>query len=149
MGRTRAGFVAVGRCVRQVDHPIRGRPQLDPPRRGRHRDPGSGAQLVEHSAGRGPRPARPPFAQRGAQHPQTVRDGVEVAVAVYRRSLKNPKLAANLWTYLARDTVMGNVEELMDVATRDLPARAAQSRARSKAAAEKALADHRRQQAAV
>ena len=76
-------------------------------------------------------------------------DGVEVAVAVYRRSLTNPKLAANIWTYLARDIVMGNVEELKDVATRDLPARAAESRARSKAASEKALADHRRQQAAV
>ena len=52
-------------------------------------------------------------------------DASEVAVAVYRRSLRNPKLAANIWTYLARDTVMRDVEEMKDVKTRDLPAFAA------------------------
>lgn len=74
-------------------------------------------------------------------------DGVEVAVAVYRRSLRNPKLAANIWTYLGRDMVMRNVETLKDVATRDLPAHAAQSRASAKAAAEMMLEEHRRRQA--
>lgn len=76
-------------------------------------------------------------------------DGMEVAVAVYRRSLRNPKLAANIWTYLGRDLVMSNVEALKDVATRDLPTRAAQSRARAKAAADKMLEDHRRKQASA
>lgn len=76
-------------------------------------------------------------------------DGMEVAVAVYRRSLKNPKLAANMWTYLGRDMVLRNVETLKDVATRALPARAAQSRARAKAAAEKMLEDHRQKQASA
>jgi len=74
-------------------------------------------------------------------------DGVEVAVAVYRRSLKNPKLAAHIWTYLGKDMVMNNVAALKDVETRDLPARAAQSRAMSKAAADKMLEEQRRQQA--
>ncbi|ANH09125.1 MAG TPA: hypothetical protein VGN93_30760 [Shinella sp.] len=74
-------------------------------------------------------------------------DATEVAVAVYRRSLKNPKLAANIWSYIARETVMRDVEELKDVKTRDLPARAAQSRARAKAASEKILEEHRRKQA--
>lgn len=74
-------------------------------------------------------------------------DGMEVAVAVYRRSLRNPKLAANIWTYLGKDMVMRDVEELKHVRTRDLPALAAQSRARAKAATEKMLEDHRRKQA--
>ena len=59
-------------------------------------------------------------------------DGSEVAVAVYRRSLKNPRLAANIWRYLSKDTVMGDVEKLKDVKTRDLPAHAAESRRRSR-----------------
>lgn len=74
-------------------------------------------------------------------------DGMEVAVAVYRRSLRNPKLAANIWTYLGKEMVMRNVEELKHVRTRDLAARAAQSRARSKAATEKMLEEHKRRQA--
>lgn len=76
-------------------------------------------------------------------------DGMEVAVAVYRRSLKNPKLAANIWTYLGRDMVMSNVETLKEVATRDLPVRATQSRTRAKAAADRMLEDHWRRQASV
>jgi hypothetical protein len=76
-------------------------------------------------------------------------DTTEVAVAVYRRSLKNPKLAANIWSYIARETVMRDVEELKDIKTRDLPARAAQSRARAKAASEKILEEHRRKQASA
>jgi hypothetical protein len=74
-------------------------------------------------------------------------DGVEVAVTVYRRPLRNPKLAANIWIYLGKDMVTRNAEDLKHVKTRDLPARAAQSRARSKAAADKMLQDHKRQQA--
>ncbi|MDH2092218.1 hypothetical protein N5K21_26200 [Rhizobium pusense] len=74
-------------------------------------------------------------------------DASEVAVAVYRRSLRNPKLAANIWTYLARDTVMRDVEEMKDVKTRDLPALAAQSRTRAKVVTEKMLEDQRRKQA--
>ena len=76
-------------------------------------------------------------------------DATEVAVAVYRRSLKNPKLAANIWSYIARETVMRDIDELKDVKTRDLPARAAQSRARAKAASEKILEEHRRKQASA
>ncbi len=74
-------------------------------------------------------------------------DGVEVAVAVYRRSLGNPKLAANIWAYLGKDVVMRDIEALKDVKTRDLAAHAAQSRACAKADADKFLEDHRRQQA--
>ena len=76
-------------------------------------------------------------------------DATEVAVAVYRRSLKNPKLAANIWNYIARETVMRDVEELKDVKTRDLPARAAQSRARAKAVSERILEERRRKQASA
>lgn len=57
-------------------------------------------------------------------------DGDEVAVAVYRRALKNPKLMANFSRYLSLNTVLPCVEKLKDVATRDLPAVAAETRAR-------------------
>lgn len=59
-------------------------------------------------------------------------DGSEVAVAVYRRSLKNPKIAANIFRYLAKEITMDDVERLKAVSTRDLAKSAAESRARSK-----------------
>jgi len=74
-------------------------------------------------------------------------DATELAVAVYRHSLRNPKLAVNIWAYIAKDVVMGDVEALKDVKTSDLPARATQSRSCAKAATEKILEEHRRKQA--
>jgi hypothetical protein len=47
-------------------------------------------------------------------------DGDAVAVAVYRRSLKNKKLAANIWKGLGKDSVMQAVERLKDVPTHKL-----------------------------
>lgn len=68
-------------------------------------------------------------------------DGDEVAVAVYRRSMKNPKIAANLFRYLGRDSVMEAVARFADVPTRDLPKRAAETRARRREKAAKELAE--------
>ena len=47
-------------------------------------------------------------------------DGDYVAVAVYRRSLKNTKLASNIFSYLSKDSVMASVEKLKDISTKDL-----------------------------
>lgn len=68
-------------------------------------------------------------------------DGDEVAVVLYRRSLKNPKLAANIWRYLAQSTIMDAVERLKDVSTRDMPEHARQTRARCRAEFQKWLAE--------
>ena len=38
-------------------------------------------------------------------------DGDFVVVALYRRSVNNPKLANNLWRYLRQESVMEKVEE--------------------------------------
>lgn len=57
-------------------------------------------------------------------------DGDEVATILVRRAEKNPRLAANLWRYLARDSVMPAVERLKDVSTRQMAAHAAETRAR-------------------
>jgi hypothetical protein len=51
-------------------------------------------------------------------------DADYVAVAVYRRSLSNPKLARNLFKYLGEDSVMKSVEKLKAVPTKDLKAKA-------------------------
>lgn len=42
-------------------------------------------------------------------------DGDAVAVAVYRRSLKSPALAANIWRYLSQNSVMESVEQFAQV----------------------------------
>lgn len=49
-------------------------------------------------------------------------DGDQVAVALYRRTLARPdtNLAANLFRYLSRDSVMRAAEDLKDVRTPDL-----------------------------
>jgi hypothetical protein len=57
-------------------------------------------------------------------------DGDEVAAAVYRRSLRRPTLAANLWRYLSRPSVTEVVERLAGVADRDMADEARRSRAR-------------------
>lgn len=56
-------------------------------------------------------------------------DGAEVAVMVYRRSLKNPRIARNIWRYLSQSHLMMSVEKLAHVATRDMAAQAARTRA--------------------
>lgn len=58
-------------------------------------------------------------------------DGDAVCVAVYRRSLKNPKLAANIWRALSQSSVMQEVERYKDVPTRELPALARRMRSES------------------
>lgn len=67
-------------------------------------------------------------------------DGDAVAVAVYRRSLKNPALAANIWRYLGRESVMECVEKLAHVT--NMTEEAARQRAASRAKWDEA---HRRQ----
>lgn len=61
-------------------------------------------------------------------------DGDAVAVALYRRTLKNPgtKLAANIWRYLGQESVTRAAEKLSDVRTQDLPNVAAQMRANAR-----------------
>lgn len=55
-------------------------------------------------------------------------DGDAVVVAVYRRSLKNPKLAKNIWRGFGRESVMEAVERLRDVPTRKLAEEARRQR---------------------
>ena len=50
-------------------------------------------------------------------------DGDFVAVAVYRRSLNNPKLAQNLFNFLGKDSVLESVEKLKNVPTKELKVR--------------------------
>lgn len=75
-------------------------------------------------------------------------DGDTVAVAVYRRSRRNPKLRANLWRYLGRATVIPAAFAARRVPTRDLPKRAAAERARSAAAFARLLEEQARRNAA-
>lgn len=42
-------------------------------------------------------------------------DGTAVAISVYRRSLKKPKIAANIWRYLNQDLTLREVEEFKHV----------------------------------
>jgi hypothetical protein len=57
-------------------------------------------------------------------------DGDEVSTIVYRRSRRNPKIAANIWRYLDREVVIEAATRLSHVQTRDMPRVAAESRAR-------------------
>lgn len=57
-------------------------------------------------------------------------DGDEVSTIVYRRWLKNPKIATNIWRYLNREVVIEAATRLAHVPTRDMPSVAAESRAR-------------------
>lgn len=72
-------------------------------------------------------------------------DGDEVSTIVYRRSLRNPKIAANIWRYLNRDTVIEAATRLSHVSTRDMPRMASESRARARRNFEESM--RRRQQA--
>lgn len=56
-------------------------------------------------------------------------DGAEVAVMVYRRSLKNPRIARNIWRYLSEGSVRESVAKLAHVPTRAMAAQAAATRA--------------------
>ncbi len=58
-------------------------------------------------------------------------DGDTVCVALYRRSLKNPKLAANLRRYVSFE--QADIDRLKNVKTRDL-AKAARAERRHEAA---------------
>jgi hypothetical protein len=58
-------------------------------------------------------------------------DSDAVVVALYRRSLKNPALAANMWRYLNRESVLDAVERFRGV--RNLTAAAARERAENHA----------------
>lgn len=60
-------------------------------------------------------------------------DGDQVAIAVYRRSLKNPKIAKNLSVYLGPGTIEKCKTEWANVPARDLPKLAAAARANRKA----------------
>ncbi|MGQ3141255.1 hypothetical protein [Rhizobium oryzihabitans] len=60
-------------------------------------------------------------------------DGDEVAVAVLRRSRKNPKLAANLAKYLNLALAKECDRRMADIPTRKLPEAARQSRQRANA----------------
>ena len=69
-------------------------------------------------------------------------DGTAVAIGVYRRSLKNPKIAANIWKYLGRDIVMAEVEEFKHVTNLAQFARELRQKSQSDfAKLERALAD--------
>ena len=70
-------------------------------------------------------------------------DGDEVAVALVRRAEKNPKLAANLYRYLHKETILEAAERLKGT---DLKEEARASRARARVAFEKMMqeADARR-----
>lgn len=67
-------------------------------------------------------------------------DNDEVAAAVYRRSLKNPKIATNIFRYLNREVTMESVERLKDVPTRKLAESARQSREKRRRAFEAEMA---------
>ncbi len=58
-------------------------------------------------------------------------DGDAVVVALYRRSLSNPKLAAGIWKALDKDNVMRKVERMRDIPTSGLIAEAARLRSLS------------------
>ena len=60
-------------------------------------------------------------------------DGDEVAVMVYRRSLNNPKIAANIWRYLSKETVMAAVDRLANISSRAMARHAAKTREKKKA----------------
>ncbi|MCK6625533.1 MAG: hypothetical protein L6R45_10200 [Anaerolineae bacterium] len=70
----------------------------------------------------------PGYGTRGFDDCFEMFDGDAVAVAIYRRSLKNERLAANIWKALAQDSIMGQVEKYKDVPTRKLPELAARLR---------------------
>ena len=55
-------------------------------------------------------------------------DGDEVSAILARRAAKNPKLAANIWRYLNRETVAQATARLANVSTRQMPRVAAESR---------------------
>lgn len=57
-------------------------------------------------------------------------DGDEVAAALVRRAAKNPRLAANLWRYVCRETAEAAAKRLEG---KSLPKEAAASRARAAA----------------
>ena len=59
-------------------------------------------------------------------------DGDEVATIVYRRSLNNPKLRANIWRYLSKETVMPAVKRLSHILTRDMPKQSEKTREKSR-----------------
>ncbi len=61
-------------------------------------------------------------------------DGDEVAVMVYRRSLNNPKIAANIWRYFSRAAVMAAVDRLTDIPSRSMAKQAARARDKQKKA---------------
>ncbi|MGH7086047.1 MAG: hypothetical protein ACREFN_13765 [Acetobacteraceae bacterium] len=71
-------------------------------------------------------------------------DGDEVSTVVYRRSIRNPKIAANIWRYLDREVVIGAATRLSSVPTREMPRVAAESRARKEREFEEGM--RRRQQ---
>ena len=70
-------------------------------------------------------------------------DGDEVAAALVRRAQRNPRLAANLWRYLDRQTAEEAASRLQG---RDLAQSAAESRARSAAEFAAFMAAHRARQ---
>jgi hypothetical protein len=57
-------------------------------------------------------------------------DSDEVATMVYRRSLSNPKIAANIWRYLNRESVTKAAEQLAHIASRDMARQAAMTRSK-------------------
>lgn len=56
-------------------------------------------------------------------------DGAEVAVIIYRRSLRNPRIERNIWRYLNEADTMKDVARLAHVRTPDMADHAAASRA--------------------
>lgn len=75
----------------------------------------------------------PGYGTRGFDDCFEMFDGDAVGVAVYRRSLKNPRLAANLWQAINREIVLANVEKYKEVPTRKLPELAARLRQEAQA----------------
>ena len=66
-------------------------------------------------------------------------DGDAVAVAVYRRARRNPKLRANLWRYLTRASLIPLAFRERRRPTRSLPAWAAELRTQSRIEWQKTL----------
>ena len=69
-------------------------------------------------------------------------DGAEVAAMLIRRAERNPKLAANLFRYIAKDRAMEAAAKLSHVSSRDMAAQARRTREREAAASLRWMEEH-------
>lgn len=76
-------------------------------------------------------------------------DGDEVVAILLRRAEKNPRLAANIWRYLAKETALGAAERLKDIPTREMAAHAAETREKARREFDALMARRDAEQAAI